>query len=170
MKPPPFSAFDVASIRLEYAERRLDVRAWADARQCSLETVRRIARGDTYRHAGGQQQHPSWHGPQSGQAAHPALDPSFVPPAALPALSTLVPDFDEADALASLARLQAAMQTPDSEELRTRKAHSLLDELQSQARAQAPQAPNGALVLPQTAAQATREAAPTNPTTDAEEQ
>lgn len=45
-----FSPSDVRLIRVQYARSQLDVRAWADARQCSIETVRRVARRDTYRH------------------------------------------------------------------------------------------------------------------------
>lgn len=45
-----FSPSDVRLIRAQYARNQLDVRAWADARQCSIETVRRVARRDTYRH------------------------------------------------------------------------------------------------------------------------
>ena len=45
----PFNAADIDEIRRQATERILNVRAWADARGVSLETIRRIARGDTYR-------------------------------------------------------------------------------------------------------------------------
>ena len=44
-----FSPADVDEIRRQAFERILDVRAWATARRVSMETVRRVARGDTYR-------------------------------------------------------------------------------------------------------------------------
>ncbi len=40
---------EAAAIRREFLAGHLNVRAWADLLDCSLETVRRIARGDTYR-------------------------------------------------------------------------------------------------------------------------
>lgn len=51
-KPPTslFSDVEVLEIRREAALSTLDVRAWANLKRCSLETVRRIARRDTHRH------------------------------------------------------------------------------------------------------------------------
>lgn len=45
----PFTAAEVLRIRREWAEGTIRVHSWADAKQCSPETVRRIGRGDTYR-------------------------------------------------------------------------------------------------------------------------
>jgi hypothetical protein len=45
-----FSAADVLRIRLEAEEGRLSVRSWADAKGVTPETIRKIARGDTYRY------------------------------------------------------------------------------------------------------------------------
>ena len=42
----------VLQIRAEFASGTLDTRAWAAALDVSLETIRRIGRGDTYRHVG----------------------------------------------------------------------------------------------------------------------
>lgn len=44
-----FSPAEVRRIRAQAAAGSLSVRAWADAKGVSLETVRRIARRDTYR-------------------------------------------------------------------------------------------------------------------------
>lgn len=44
-----FSPADIRLIRSQAADGLLNVRAWADARKCGLETIRRIARRDTYR-------------------------------------------------------------------------------------------------------------------------
>jgi len=44
-----FSPADIRLIRAQAADGLLNVRAWADARKCGLETIRRIARRDTYR-------------------------------------------------------------------------------------------------------------------------
>ena len=44
-----FSPADIRLIRAQALAGTLDVRGWADSRRCGLETIRRIARRDTYR-------------------------------------------------------------------------------------------------------------------------
>ena len=46
------STEQVLAIRQEWDEGKLDTRGWANALDCSLETVRRIGRRDTYRKVG----------------------------------------------------------------------------------------------------------------------
>ncbi len=50
-KPPPTEA-QILLIRQEWSTRTCDTRAWAEALDVSLETIRRIGRGDTYRTVG----------------------------------------------------------------------------------------------------------------------
>lgn len=133
-----FKDFDIAAIRLEYAKGILDARRWADARQCSPETIRRIARGETYRHVGGQKQHHAW----GGEATSPAL-PGCTPTKPLPTftqasqpapLTAALPDEpDDAELAASFARLQAALEAPTAEEMQRARANALVDELRSSA-------------------------------------
>ena len=47
-----FTPEDILAIRQAFDERTLDVRRWADDKRCGLETIRRIARRETYRHIG----------------------------------------------------------------------------------------------------------------------
>lgn len=124
-----FTPQAVAEIRAQYAARTLNVRAWAQAYNVSLETVRRIARGDTYR------DEPEARGSALGNAATPpgVLPPGsglgpVIPPASAPA--EVEPD---AEALAaSFARLQAA--TADVPP----RAEALLDEMLQRGRATQP--------------------------------
>ena len=127
-----FTDFDVATIRLEYAKGILDARKWADARKCSPETIRRIARGETYRHVGGQTAHHAWGGLTAAPAAPGAQPPTFQAPTGLPPLEAILADEPGADeAAASLARLQAALAAPNAEQVQAARAASLLDELQA---------------------------------------
>lgn len=112
MSGPRFTPQAVLEIRQQFAARTLNVRAWAETYRVSLETIRRIARGDTYRdlpEAGGRPTSP------------PALAPTSGP--VLPPLRAADEPDPEAIA-ASFARLAAAQaaRPPD--------AQALLDELQ----------------------------------------
>lgn len=109
-----FTPAEVQTIRAQYAARTLDVRMWADSKRCGLETVRRIARGDTYRHAGGPAVHHRFGGMQAAPTQVPQPDG----------------EVDEAELAASFARLQAAMLKPTPEDAQSALATSLLDELQ----------------------------------------
>ncbi len=121
-----FTAQAVAEIRAQYAARTLSVRAWAQAYNVSLETIRRIARGDTYRDEPG--------------AGGPALASAVLPPgsglgAVLPPPATLVDGEPDPEALAaSFARLQAA--TADVPP----RAEALLDEMLQRGRPPIPPA------------------------------
>lgn len=148
MPAPQFSDAEVLEIRHQHARGRLDVRTWADTKLCSIETIRRIARGDTYRHVAGVKAHPSYGGlhaagpaglrPAVGSAVHaPPLAqslPAFVPPAT-PTLDALLADDEPADdeAAASLLRLQQALAMPVPGDPQASAAQSLLDELQGRA-------------------------------------
>lgn len=148
MPAPQFTEAEVLEIRFQHSRNRLDVRTWADTKMCSIETIRRIARGDTYRHLAGVKAHPSYGGlhaagpaglrPAVGSAvqASPLVQtsPAFVPPttASLDALLAGDEPADE-EAQASLARLQAALQMPVPGDAQASAAQSLLDELQSRA-------------------------------------
>lgn len=140
MPAPQFTPAEVAEIRHQQARGRLDVRVWADTKRCSIETVRRIARGDTYRHMGGQTAHPSFGGLRTTQ-------PVFVPPARLPGLANILPDAEdpnEDEAAASFARLQASLAMPVPGDPQASQATTLLDELQALGESQRP-----AKVLPE---------------------
>ena len=146
MPSPQFTPGEVLEIRHQQAQGTLDVRAWADVKLCSVETVRRVARGDTYRHAAGVKAHPSYGGLQS-PAVRPqatrALAATFVPHdtpslATLPGLPGEEPGEEEAGA--SLARLQAALAMPVPGDAQASAAVSLLDELQGKGEAARPAA------------------------------
>lgn len=150
MPSPQFTPGEVLEIRYQQAQGTLDCRAWADIKLCSVETVRRVARGDTYRHAAGVKAHPSYGGLQ-GYASHAspgsgkthALAASFVPRetpplASLPGLPGDEPD--EAEAAASLARLQTSLAMPVPGDAQASAAVSLLDELQGKGEAARPAA------------------------------
>lgn len=163
MPAPQFSDAEVLEIRHQHARGRLDVRTWADTKMCSIETIRRIARGDTYRHLAGVKAHPSYGGlhaaspaglrPAVGRQtplAHPQTAPAstaaaFVAPASLPGLDALLAGDEPADeeAQASLARLQAALAQPVPGDAQASAAVRLLDELQS--RAERPPKPDAEL-------------------------
>lgn len=145
MPAPQFSDAEVLEIRFQQSRGRLDVRTWADSKMCSIETIRRIARGDTYRHLAGVKAHPSYGGlhaasprPAVGSAGHVSVPaqalPAFVPPAT-PSLGTLLAADEPADdeAQASLARLQAALAQPVPGDPQASAATRLLDELQGRA-------------------------------------
>lgn len=144
MPSPQFTPGEVLEIRHQQAHGTLDVRAWADVKLCSLETVRRVARGDTYRHAQGVKAHPSYGG-QQGHAnpARAALAAGFNPPpvsplSAIPGLPGDEPGEEEAGA--SFARLQAALAMPVPGDAQASQAASLLDELQGKGEAARPAA------------------------------
>ena len=134
MPSPQFTPGEVLEIRHQQAQGTLDCRAWADVKLCSVETVRRVARGDTYRHAAGVKAHPSYGGLQSPAARPPAaraLAPSFNPPPVPPLTDLALADEpDEEEAAASLARLQANLAMPVPGDAQASAAVSLLDELQ----------------------------------------
>ena len=130
-----FTPQAVAEIRAQYAARTLNVRAWAQAYNVSLETVRRIARGDTYR--------------DELEARGSALGPAAMPQGVLPPGSGLGPVIPPAAATpadaepdpealaASFARLQAATaEVPP-------RAEALLDEMLQRGRSATP--PTGLL-------------------------
>lgn len=101
-----FSPADIRLIRAQALAGTLDVRAWADSRRCGLETIRRIARRDTYREVPDELGQPANAGgsPASAQSAEPS----------------------EADLAASLARLtQAAQALPPQRA----EVNALLDQL-----------------------------------------
>ena len=102
-----FSPADVRAIRQHYAAGTLDVRAWADSRRCGLETIRRIARRDTYREV------PD----ELGQPANAGGTPAPLAPTNEPS---------EADLAASLARLTQAAQAMPPQRA---EVNALLDEL-----------------------------------------
>lgn len=162
MPAPQFSDAEVLEIRHQHARGRLDVRTWADTKMCSIETIRRIARGDTYRHLAGVKAHPSYGGlhaaspaglrPAVGrqtplappQTAPTGAAAAFVPPAT-PSLDTMLvgDEPDDEEAQASLARLQAALAQPVPGDAQASAAVRLLDELQS--RAERPSKPDAEL-------------------------
>ena len=152
MPAPQFTPAEVLEIRHQHAHGVLDVRMWADVKLCSIETVRRVARGDTYRHVAGIKAHPVFGGlqgqspaglrPAVGSQSPRTLDPSFVPPATQP-LATLVEEPDGDEAQASLARLQSALAEPIPGDPQASAAARLLDELQAAGEAQRPQAAPG---------------------------
>ena len=129
MTSPRFTPQAVLEIRAQHAARTLDVRAWAETYRVSLETIRRIARGDTYREL---------------------LPAGPVIPPALAASGSVIPpppqggDEPDADALAAsfarLARAQAE-RPPDT--------NALLDELQGRAK---PAEAGGPALAPQSQA------------------
>ena len=75
MPLPDFTPREVRLIRRQAARNQLNVRAWADLHECSLETVRRIARRETYRHI--------------ADLPEPAPTPADLPPEAQDALDAL---------------------------------------------------------------------------------
>lgn len=104
-----FSPADVRAIRQHYAAGTLDVRSWADSRKCGLETIRRIARRDTYREV-----------PDELGASPP---PGAVGP---PALSRDPAEPSEDELATSLAKLsQAARELPPQRA----EVNALLDQL-----------------------------------------
>ena len=122
---------------------------------CSIETVRRVARGDTYRHVAGIKAHPSYGGlhavspaglrpavgSQSPQAAPQPTLATFIPPASLPSLADTPGLADEPaddEAAASLARLQASLAMPVPGDTQASRAATLLDELEAAGKAQRP--------------------------------
>ena len=44
-----FSPADIAEIRRQWDDGSISVKAWAEARNCSRETVRKVGRRETYR-------------------------------------------------------------------------------------------------------------------------
>jgi len=112
MARSPFSINDVFEIRRLAALDQLDVRAWANARDVSLETVRRIARGDTYRHIK--------HGPPPAQ--QDADTPMPRPKPAGPALAAEPDDEEVAASLERLAQATKAIPQP-------REVDQMLDDL-----------------------------------------
>lgn len=116
-----FTAQAVAEIRAQYAARTLSVRAWAQAYNVSLETIRRIARGDTYR--------------DESPGVATVLPPGSGLGAVLPPPATLADGEPDPEALAaSFARLQAA--TADVPP----RAEALLDEMLQRGRPPIPPA------------------------------
>ena len=118
-----FSPADVLAIRAQHREGKLSPQAWADARGCAPETVRRIARGETYRQVGREVggQLPSQGGmaqAPGGAASSAAGDPG---------------EPDDEDLAASLARLHASLAKPDLETERVKRAAELLAEIQGKA-------------------------------------
>jgi hypothetical protein len=108
---PRFPPDAVARIRQLHTSGLLNVRAWAQAYNVSLETVRRIARGDTYR-----------------DGAQPAAALAQVIPPQAPLEGE--PDSDAlAASFARLAAAQAAEAGPPP-------AQDLLDELMARGRVQ----------------------------------
>lgn len=136
-----FTPLDVAEIRLQYARGTLNVRAWADARGCSIETVRRVARGDTYRQVGGQTAHHAWGGLTGavsqglavGQQGSRAPTVPLGPTQPIPVGEILADEPTDEDAAASFARLQAALAAPTADEARRDLANALVDELRGKA-------------------------------------
>ncbi len=104
-----FSPADVRAIRQHYAAGTLNVRGWADSRRCGLETIRRIARRDTYREV------PDELGasPPPGAVGHPAPSTSAAEPS-------------QEELAASLARLTQAAQAMPPQRA---EVNSILDEL-----------------------------------------
>jgi hypothetical protein len=96
MNAPRFPPDAVAQIRSLHSRGMLNVRAWAQAYNVSLETVRRIARGDTYRGgneplASSAQVIPPATPPQGGEPDEGALAASFARLLATQAAETAVP-------------------------------------------------------------------------------
>lgn len=113
MNAPRFPPDAVLQIRKLHRSGMLNVRAWATAYNVSLETVRRIARGDTYR---------------EGLTEPAALPAQVILPQTLPAW--VEPDPEEVEAsFARFITAQEATKQPPS-------ADALLDELQARGRAQ----------------------------------
>ena len=122
MNAPRFPPDAVAQIRSLHSRGMLNVRAWAQAYNVSLETVRRIARGDTYR-SGNEPQLP-----------HAQVIPPREPPREEPDAGALA---------ASFARLQAAALAAEGPPA----AQGLLDELMARGRAE-PGLPGGSATGP----------------------
>lgn len=131
-----FTVADVDEIRRQAAEYILDVRAWANARGVSLETIRRIARGDTYRNPEATAQPTGGFAPPLSDQRGPA--PTLAEPLPggprqlaqpLPASRpTLEPSPEEL--AASLRRLADASGPPQPREV-----NHILDELEAKGRA-----------------------------------
>lgn len=72
---PIATPIQILAIRREYDQGVLNPRAWADALRCSPETVRKIARRDTYREVGDEVNAATplgrGEGPGGGTAAEP---------------------------------------------------------------------------------------------------
>ena len=113
-----FSPADVLAIRAQHREGKLSPQAWADARGCAPETVRRIARGETYRQVGREVG-----GQLPSQAAGGATSSAAGDPG----------EPDDEDLAASLARLHASLAKPDLETERVKRAAELLAEIQGKA-------------------------------------
>jgi hypothetical protein len=153
MPAPQFTPGEVLEIRHQNAHGQLDVKMWADVKLCSLETIRRIARGETYRHVAGVKAHPQYGGlrgagPASGQRPpHGRQSPaaSFVAPSELPSLADVAEDAAEADVAASLARLQASLAMPVPGDTQASAAATLLGELEAAGREQRPTKPDAEL-------------------------
>lgn len=111
MNAPRFPAHAVAQIRKLHRSGMLNVRAWAQAYNVSLETVRRIARGDTYRDG------------LVPQSPDSQVIPPQAPPQDEPDREALAASF------ARLAAAQAATAAPPA-------AQDLLDELLAKGRHQ----------------------------------
>ena len=125
MNAPRFPPHAVEQIRMLHKRGMLNVRAWAQAYNVSLETVRRIARGDTYR---------------GSDLAPLASSAQVIPPAQPPALGG---EPDLGDLEASFARLRAA----HAEAQEPPPAQDLLDEMMARGREQ-PSLPGGAATRP----------------------
>lgn len=93
----------ILEIRAQYDAGELDPRIWANLLMCSVETVRKIARRDTYRHVGSESEVI-----ESGSASPPTDD-----------LST-------EDALASMERLRKAL---EAQPLGAKDADSMVEEM-----------------------------------------
>jgi hypothetical protein len=104
----------IVEIRHLHDQGTLNVRAWAEQLDCGTETIRRIARRETYRSIkSGQDAAPR----ERGQAYHPTSAPMVGEPT-------------EEEIAASLARMQAVFtSTPTAAE-----ADSLLNELTQKGR------------------------------------
>jgi hypothetical protein len=109
-----FTPAEILSIRADYAAGRLSPKAWADAKDCSPETIRRIARGETHRNVGGQA------GPAFGGLGQVGTAPDS--------------DASDAELAASFARLTGALAAPDTADSRIAEASALVDSLRAKAR------------------------------------
>lgn len=145
MPAPEFTDAEVLEIRHQQSRGTLDVRVWADTKMCSIETVRRVARGDTYRHVAGVKAHPSYGGlhaagfrPAVGHQSPVVPAAPFIAPASLPDLAEVADDASEAAIAASFARLQAELALPVPGNPQASAAVSLLDELQAIGESQRP--------------------------------
>lgn len=128
----PFNTADIDEIRRQATERILNVRAWADARGVSLETIRRIARGDTYRDPSSAQPQHGFAQPLPGgprRLAEPLPGGPRLPAQPLPdSRPSLEPTSEEL--AASLKRLADASGPPQPREV-----NQLINELTAKARA-----------------------------------